>query len=143
MYTFYRLTETIFRITEKTFSYASKFALQRDINVYFKFWNKYLCLKCRATWANRYIDNYVYLRSKLLLEYIEVVFVYVGSKLPYVFIFNEVVFSQAMFIYVNQRTVLFHTHSDEMDMDECLSRTFFFMTLHYTVLSFLSILCLI
>jgi hypothetical protein len=35
-------------------------------------------------------------------------------------------FSQAMFIYVNQRTVLFHTHRDEMAMDECLSRTFFF-----------------
>ncbi len=31
-----------------------------------------------------------------------------------------------MFIYVNQRTVLFHTHVDEMDTDECLSRTFFF-----------------
>jgi hypothetical protein len=35
-------------------------------------------------------------------------------------------FLQAMFIYVNQRIVLFHTHGDEMDMDECLSRTFFF-----------------
>ncbi len=35
-------------------------------------------------------------------------------------------FFRAMFIYVNQRTVLFHTHGDEMDMDECLSRTFFF-----------------
>ena len=37
-----------------------------------------------------FIDNYVYLRSKLILGCIEVLFVYVGSKLPYVFIFNEV-----------------------------------------------------
>jgi hypothetical protein len=31
-------------------------------------------------WTNRYIDNYVYFRSKLILEYIEVVFVYVERE---------------------------------------------------------------
>jgi hypothetical protein len=39
---------------------------------------------------------------------------------------NLLGFFQAMFIYVNQRTVLFYTHGDEMDMGECLSRTVFF-----------------
>jgi hypothetical protein len=38
------------------------------------------------------------------------------------------------------RGALFHTHDDEMGMDEGLSRMFFFTTLRYAVLSFLSIL---
>jgi len=76
-------------------------------------------MKCRVTWTNRYIDNYLYLRWKLILECIQVVFVYVASKLPYIFIFNEVTlfFSKQLSIYANQRTVLFHTHGDEMGMD--------------------------
>jgi hypothetical protein len=38
--------------------------------------------------------------------------------------------------------VLFHTRGDEMDMDEGLSRMFYFFTpLHYAIFSFLSILC--
>jgi hypothetical protein len=47
-------------------------------------------------------------------------------------------FFQATFIYVNQPTVSFNTHSDEINMDERPSHTFFFITLFYAVLSFLS-----
>jgi hypothetical protein len=44
-------------------------------------------------------------------------------------------FFQAMFIYVDQRTVLFHTRGDEMDMNEGLSHIFyFFPILYYTIL---------
>jgi hypothetical protein len=51
-------------------------------------------------------------------------------------------FFQVMFIYVDPWTVLFHTRGDEMDMDEGLSRMFyFFTTLHYAIFSFLSIRC--
>ncbi len=46
----------------------------------------------------------MYLRRKLILECIEVVFVYVGSKLPYVFIFNEVTWFFPSNVYLREST---------------------------------------
>jgi len=61
-----------------------------------------------------------------MLECIDVVLLYLGSKLPCVFIFNEVTWFFPSNIYVRESmNRAFHTHGDEMDMHECVSRTFF------------------
>jgi hypothetical protein len=51
---------------------------------------------------------------------------YVSRKLPFVFIFNEVTWFFPSNVYLCElinRAI--HTHGVDMDMDECLSRTFF------------------
>jgi len=61
-----------------------------------------------------------------MLECIEVVLLYLGSKLPCVFIFNEVTWFFPSNIYVRESmNRAFHTHGDEMDMHEWFSRTLF------------------
>jgi hypothetical protein len=61
-----------------------------------------------------------------MLECIEVVLLYLGSKPPCVFIFNEVTWLFPSNIYLRESMNReFHTHGDEMDMHECLSRTVF------------------
>jgi len=61
-----------------------------------------------------------------MLECIKVVFVCVESKLPCVFIFNEVNWFFPSNIYLRESMNReFHIHGDEMDMQEYLSRTVF------------------
>ena len=67
-----------------------------------------------------------------MLECIEIIFVYLGSKLPCVFIFNEVTWFFPSNIYLRESmNRAFHTQSDEMDMHECLSHTFFYNAVLY------------
>ncbi len=50
-----------------------------------------------------------------MVEYVEVVLMYVGSKLRCVFIFMKFRgFFLPMFIYLDQWSVTFHTHGYEM-----------------------------
>ncbi len=61
-----------------------------------------------------------------MLECIEVVLLYLGSKLPCVFISNEVNWFFPNNIYLRESMNReFHIHGDEMDMHECISCTFF------------------
>jgi hypothetical protein len=57
---------------------------------------------------------------------IKVVFVCIESKLPDVFIFIEATWFFPTNVYLHETMKrAFHTHADEMDMHECLSRPFF------------------
>ena len=56
---------------------------------------------------------------ELMLECIEVVLVYLGSKPPCVFMFNEVTWFFPSNIYLGESiNRAFHTYGDEMSMDE-------------------------
>ena len=85
------------------------YSLQREINVYFEFRSKFVCSKCSV--------REQYLRRKLILERIEMVYVYRESKLSCLFVFNAVTLS--------------HIHSDCIDMDGCLSCVFFYHAAHH------------